>query len=132
MRWDRQSNTDYLACRSARTNVALPHHAPWTAKSETQPFAGDPRLAEIQLRIVLVVYCDPRTCEEERRLQKATRPTPDNSILSAVTKAWPHLGNAGAQWFCSGAEDDCQGTLPTGIRFAPGLSGWGPNPGRVT
>jgi hypothetical protein len=59
-------------------------------------------------------------------------PTPDNSILSAVTKAWPHLGSAGAQWFCSGAEDDGQGTLQIGIRLAAGLSGWGPNPGRVT
>jgi hypothetical protein len=43
-------------------------------KSEPHPFAGDPRLAEIQLRIVLVVYHDPRTCEEERRLQKGTHP----------------------------------------------------------
>jgi hypothetical protein len=33
----------------------------------------DPCLAEIQLRIVLVVYYDPRTGEAERWLQKATR-----------------------------------------------------------
>jgi hypothetical protein len=58
--------------------------------------------------------------------------THHNSILPAVTKAKPQLHSAGGQWFCSGAEDDCQGTLPIGIRFAAGLSGWGSNPGRVS
>jgi hypothetical protein len=57
---------------------------------------------------------------------RANIPTPDNSILWAVTKARPHLRSAGAQCFCSGAEDDCQDTLPIGSRFAAGL-----NPGRV-
>jgi hypothetical protein len=38
MRSDRQSNTDYLACRSARTDVPLPHHAPWTAQKRHATF----------------------------------------------------------------------------------------------
>jgi hypothetical protein len=37
--WDPESSTAYLACRSARTILPFPHHAPWTAgKRKAQPF----------------------------------------------------------------------------------------------